>query len=356
MKRDYWPEKEWRFAAPESLGMNAKLLSGLDSAISGDSTPGRFDTIRGIVVVKDGYIAHERCFGGAVPDDARHVASATKSIVSALIGIAVDQGYIKSIDQCILDFFPDYEAALTNEAARGITLRHLLTMTAPYPYEDWAEPLDLLSMSPDWTAYVLNMVGRGGSPGRFKYSTGGAHLLSAVITRSTGLCAREFANRCLFGPLGMRQIDPSPAVFDFDHLFGEKLTGWPCDPLGNSTGGWGLTLTPRDMARFGFLYINEGNWNGQQILSSSWVADSTSPRSDAGRTAPPNPIPYGYLWWLREECGENPFTFMALGDGGNAIYCVPKLDLVVAVSSDFSTAPEDRWVLMKEFILPSVRA
>ena len=140
-------------------------------------------------------------------------------------------------------------------------------------------------MQPDWVNYTLDILGQKGSIGPFKYSTAGAHLLSAIITRSTGQSAREYANEHLFKPLGMREIpDYTMEAFGFDDLFGKNVKGWVNDPNGYSTGGWGLTLTPRDMARFGFLYLNHGMWDNNQIISQTWVQESTAM----------NPNNYGY--------------------------------------------------------------
>lgn len=188
------------------------------------------------------------------------------------------------------------------------------------------------------------MMGEGGDPGAFKYSTAGAHLISAIITRAVGKNAREFANERLFGPIGMRKIpDYAMESFGFDDLFGEKVRGWVEDPAGNSAGGWGLTMTPGDMSRFGFLYLNGGLWDGKRIFSGEWVAESTA--------ASPNR--YGYLWWTGEEDGIS--AYMALGNGGNAIFCVPRKDLVVAIASGFVENPRDRWTLLKERIIPAVK-
>lgn len=251
MQRNDWPT-----ADPAALGIDADKLSELDPKIKSE-----YSNINGIVVVRNGYIAYERYSHQYGPDDTHHIASVTKSIMSALIGIAIHAGYIKSVDQNVLDFFPD----TPYKQIQAITIRHLLTMTAPYPFEDWHEPLDKMCMQPDWITYTLDMLGQGGTIGTFKYSTAGAHLLSAIITRSTGKSAREFANEHLFKPIGMKEIPYyGMKSFGFDDLFGKNVKGWVNDPDGNSTGGWGLTLTPRDMARFGYLYLNHGTWNNQQ--------------------------------------------------------------------------------------------
>lgn len=212
----------------------------------------------------------ERYYHSYGPNDTHHVASVTKSIMSALIGIAIHAGYIKNVDQNALDFFPEYVPSPYNKQKQDTTIRHLLTITAPYPFEDWQESLDKMCTQPDWFTYTLDMLGQEGTIGTFKYSTAGAHLLSAIIIRSTGKSAREFANEYLFKPIGMKEIPHyEMKSFGFDDLFGKHVRGWVNDPDGNLTGGWGLTQTSRDMARFGYLYLNDGTWNNQQIIPES---------------------------------------------------------------------------------------
>ncbi|MBD2864775.1 serine hydrolase domain-containing protein [Paenibacillus oceani] len=337
--RSYWPTMEWQAADPADLSMDAGRLADLERVLKSE-----YSNISGILVVKSGLVAYENYLNGCGPDDAHHVASVTKSVLSALVGIAVDAGYIRSIDQKVLDFFPEYAADPADPQKRDITLRHLLTMTAPYPFEDWREPLDRMCMQPDWTKYALDMLGQQGRVGDFKYSTAGAHLLSAILTRCTGTTAREFANERLFKPIGMKAIpDYEMSAFGFEQLFGSEVRGWVKDPNGNSTGGWGLTLTPRDMARFGFLYLNGGMWDNEPVIPASWINESIAM----------NPNHYGYLWWLRQEDGM--FAYSAVGDGGNMICCMPDQDLVVAMASAFVMNPRDRWTLIKEQILPALR-
>lgn len=338
MKRNYWPTREWQTIDPSTLRMDSEKLSELDPIIKSE-----YSNINGIVVVRNGSIAYEKYYNGYGPDHTHHVASVTKSILSSLIGIAIDENYIKHVDQQVLDFFPEYVLDAPGSQKREITIRHLLTMTAPYPFEDWHEPLDKMCKQPDWVKYTLDMLGQKGEIGNFKYCTAGAHLLSAIITRSTGKSAREFANERLFNLIGIKEIpDYKMQSFGFDDLLGSKVRGWVNDPNHISTGGWGLTLNPRDMARFGFLYLNRGIWDNNQIVSGKWIDESTEM----------NPNKYGYLWWVNEEDGI--FAFLALGDGGNVICCVPEKDLVVAIASAFIINPRDRWTLIKEYIIPAV--
>jgi len=341
--RDYWPTRDWQSADPASLGMDVEKLAELDPMIRSG-----YGNIQGVVVVRKGYIAFEKYNNGCGERDTHHVASVTKSVTSALVGIAIDPGYIQSVEQKVLDFFPEYVTGAGDIQKRTITLRHLLTMTAPFAWKTSDrrnfEPLDRLRRQRDWVTYILNLMGQNGQPGRFQYCTAATHLLSAILTRTTGMCARQYANKRLFHPLGMREI-PHHELKSFllDDVFSDKVTGWLHDPQGNTVGGWGLTITPRDMARFGFLYLNRGVWDGEQVLSEKWVCESTAMNSNQ----------YGYLWWLRQEDGL--FAYAALGSGGSVICCVPGKDLVVAIASRVTGKPRDRWPLIEKCILPTVR-
>lgn len=299
-----------------------------------------YENMNGMLVVQKGNIIFEKYYNDYGPNDTFHVASVTKTIISALIGICIDKGYIKSVDQRVIEFFPEYNVNLSE-----ITVRHLLTMTAPHPFVEWQEPLEELCTQQDWIEYTLDRIGNGGNIGAFKYSSAGAHLLSAIITSVTGKSAREFANEQLFQPLGMREIpNYNMKAFGFDDLFGKDVKGWVHDPNGISTGGWGLTLTVKDMAKFGSLYLNEGTLNGKQILSTLWIKESTEMNTNQ----------YGYLWWLREEDGI--FSYCAMGDGGNMICCIPEKELVVVMASEAMPNARDRWELIVKYILPCIRS
>ncbi|MFJ6207116.1 serine hydrolase domain-containing protein [Lysinibacillus sp. NPDC092081] len=327
----------WHTVEPESIYMNNEKLSKLEHTIKSD-----YNNINGIVIIRNGHLAYEKYFNGKGPDDCHHVASVTKSVLSALIGIAIDKGYIQSVEEKVIDFFQKYISD-ADKQKQQITIRHLLTMTVPYPYEDWHEPLDILCQQQDWIKYTLDIMGKNGDLGIFKYSSAGAHLLSAILTQSTGKSARAFANEHLFTPLGMKEIpDYKMNAYGFDDLFGKNVKGWVHDPNDHSTGGWGLTLTTRDMARFGYLYLNKGIWDDNRVLSETWIRDSTEMNQNN----------YGYLWWLRQEDGLS--TYSAIGDGGNMICCIPKMNMVVVISSEFIKNPRDRWPLIKEYIIPAV--
>lgn len=338
-KRDYWPTEEWKEEKPDSLNINSKKLKKLEELIVS-----QYKNINGIVVVRKGYIVFER-YNGFKHDDTHNVASVTKSFTSALIGIALDKGYIQSIDQKVLEFFPEYEFAPSDIKKRAVTIRQLLTMTAPIASKSignkW-EPLDRLRRQPNWVKYILDVLGKGNA-GKFQYSTSGVHLLSAIITQTTGKSAREFANEYLFKPIGIKDIpDHEMKSFLLDDVFGKNVNGWVKDPQNITAGGFGLTISPRDMARFGFLYLNEGVWGDKQIIPKQWVVDSIAL----------NPNNYGYLWWLKKENGL--IAYLALGSGGSMICCIPEKDLVVAIATKIVSKPHDPWILINKYIVPAV--
>jgi len=320
--------------------MDGAVLSRIDSAIRKD-----YRNINGIVVSRNGYLVYERYYNDACRRTKTHMTSVTKSFISALIGIAIDKKYVSGVDCPVGVLFPEYFAA------KSIRIGDLLTMTVPYDYESWREPLDKLCMQADWMKYISTIIGRNGKMGEFKYSSAGAHVLSAVISRATKQSAREFANDNLFSRIGIDAIpDFEMRSFGYEDLFGEKVRGWVKDPQGITTGGWGLTLTTQEMARFGLLYVNDGLWNNERVVSEEWISDSTRPHSQIDFDGVN--MKYGYLWWLYDA--DDVHVFAAVGDGGNAIFCIPGRKVVVAISSGFTFDAKDRWELIRNYILPAI--
>jgi CubicO group peptidase (beta-lactamase class C family) len=323
------------------MGLRAEKLAELDPVLRS-----RTRQVMGMVVVRGGAVVFEWYRAGCTRDEAHNVASVTKSVVSALVGIALAEGALRDIDQPVHGLFPEYATGASTTPARRITLRHLLTMTAPIAWQTGAwgyEPLDRLRRQRDWARFILVELMGHGEPGRFQYSAASAHLLSAVLARATGSSARELANERLFRPLGMREIPERKMVsFSRDDVFGENVDGWIEDPNGITAGGWGLTMTVRDMARFGFLYLNRGWWDGKPIVPAEWIAESIAPNAND----------YGYYWWLRGS--GRTFSYSAAGSGGNLICCVPGLDLVVAIAAKVVMKSRDPWLPVEQYVLPAI--
>lgn len=320
----------------ENIKMNHNPISNFEDLIKKD-----YSNIAGIAIIKDKNLIYEKYFDGYSKEDVLHIASVTKSITSALIGIAIDKGYIKNIEQKVLEFFPDYTVKRGEKTIQHITVKNLMTMTAPYKYK--SEPYTKIYTSDDWVKATLDLLGGKGGIGEFKYTTVGTHVLSGVLANATSQSVIDFATENLFKPLG---INPPNHVFiqnkeDYLAFLKDKyVTGWIVDPTGINTAGWGLTLTPRDMAKIGQLYLSGGVWNGNQILSTKWIEESTKEKSRWGE------LLYGYLWWIVDDC------YAALGDGGNVIFINPKKEMVVAIASRFMPRAKDRIELIRKNIIP----
>ncbi|MBE5961282.1 MAG: serine hydrolase [Lachnospiraceae bacterium] len=299
----------------------------------------------GIAVRKDGKIIYEKYLNGYTAADSVHIASVTKSIVSALIGIAIEKGDIKSVDQKVLDFFPDYKVARGEKTIQNITLKDMLTMTAPYKCK--TEPYEKVFKSDSWLMPALDLLGGKGKIGEFRYSPiVGTHILSGMLVNATGQSVLDFARENLFSPLeikGMKNIVLEDKEAQLAFLKDKNANGWVVDPEGINTAGWGLTLTALDMAKIGQLYLDQGMWNGQRILAKSWVEESTKEHSRWDK------LSYGYLWWIIDE---KEHAFAALGDGGNVIYVNSKKNLVISMASLFIKDAKDRIKLIRNYMEP----
>lgn len=300
--------------------------------------------IAGIVVLKDGETLYKSYFNECNVNSRLHIYSVTKSVISILIGIALDKGYIKSIDQKVLDFFPDYEVKKREKTIQTITLRNLLTMTAPYKYK--FNPYIKYFTSDDWVKFSLDLLGGKGKTGKFRYAPLiGPDIMSGILGKAAGQSVLDFAQENLFAPLGI--VVEGRIIF---HSKEEQLafnqavdiSGWAADPMGVNAAGWGLTLSPVDMAKIGQLYLDHGIWNSKQIVSAEWIEESTKEHS---RWKARN-LPYGYLWWIQKD------GFAAMGDGGNVIYVNTKKNMVVSIASLFRPRVRDRMELILEYIEP----
>jgi CubicO group peptidase (beta-lactamase class C family) len=304
-----------------------------------------YGNIAGIVVNRNNEIIFENYYKRYNKSDTIHVASVTKSIISSLIGIATDKGFIKSIEQNILDFFQGYEIKRGEKTIQKITIKNLLTMTAPYKFK--YEPYTKVYSNDDWSKAVLDLLGGKGKIGKFKYSTVGIQVLSGILTNATGQSLTDFATENLFRHLDIKKpqnvtIKNKDEYFAF--LKNKYVTGWVSDSKGVNTAGWGLSLSTNDMAKIGRLYLNMGKWNDKQILSSKWIEDSVKEHSKWGE------LPYGYLWWIID--GENKRDYAAIGDGGNVIFVSPDKKMVIAIASRFMPRAKDRVELIKNIIIP----
>ena len=299
----------------------------------------------GIVIIKDGIVSYEKYFKGCTAESRVHVYSVTKSVISILLGIALDKGYIKNIEEKVLDYFPEYKVKRGEKKIQNITLRDMLTMTAPYKYRLFAPYIKYFTSS-DWVEFSLDLLGGRGKVGTFRYAPLiGPDILSGILVRATGQSVLEFVAENLFEPLGIKVENNLLFESKEEQMAFNQSTdtsGWAVDPTGIHAAGWGLTLTPMDMAKIGQLYLNGGMWEGKRIVSSKWVEDSTIEHS---RWKKEN-LPYGYLWWVNED------GYAAMGDGGNIIYVNTKKKLVISIAALFVPKAGDRIELITKFIEP----
>jgi len=317
---DYWPTNAWRSSTPEEQGMDSgKLIEMMEMVRDEDYA------IDNITIIRNGYLVTDAYLYPFQKNTKHVIHSNTKSITSALVGIALDKGYIKSVNQPVLEFFPEKTIANLNEQKRSIALEHLLTMTSGLDTKDsylykWVG-LGEMMRSEDWAQYVLDLP-MAQAPGKhFEYSNGVSYLLSAIIQKATKMSALEFARKHLFGPLGITDVK------------------WRTSPQGVNTGWGDMMLTPHDMAKIGLLYLNKGTWNGQQIIPKSWVERITI---DYTLTDIEGPLSaHSYLWWVAvdqksRDLGFPEGTYFAAGGFGQFVLVVPAWNTVFVHQVDSS--------------------
>ena len=320
--------------------MKQDKIRMMENAISSD-----YNNMVGMVIMKDGAVAYENYFKGCTAESRIHVFSVTKSIVSILFGIALDKGLLESIDKKVLDFFPDYTVKRGEKTIQNIRIKDMLTMTVPYKYK--FNPYTKYFTSTDWVKFSLDKLGGKGTIGEFRYAPIiGPDILSGILAKVTGQSVLEFARENLFEPLGInveKNITFDSKEEQMDFYKSTSMNGWVADPAGTNTAGWGLTISPVDMAKIGQMYLNKGVWNGQRIVSEKWVTESTTEKTRWKKLN----LPYGYLWWIGEKDG-----FAAMGDGGNIIFVSPEKNMVVAITSLFYPRAKDRIEFIEKYVYP----
>lgn len=306
-----------------------------------------------VAAYRDGKLVYSDEWNGYKDTDCTHIMSATKSIVALLVGIAVDRGEIGSIDDKVLSYFPDYQVKRGEKTIYDVTIRHLLTMRAPYKGK--GDPWSKVCISENWTYASLDFLGgRGGLTDEFNYKTVCLHILSGILYKATGMTTVEYANEYLFKPLGIAPHENYYAKSAEEHKHftmdkKPKTNVWFADRDGLGTPGYGLCMCAKDMAKIGQLCLNEGVWEGKQIISSSWIKDMTRPRKIEGQMW--RGMMYGYLWWITNP---EKKIYAAIGNSGNVIYVNPDKNVVVSVASYFKPTIFDRVDFIEEFVLKSL--
>jgi CubicO group peptidase (beta-lactamase class C family) len=303
LEPSYWPTDGWKTSPPEAQGFDsARLAEGLQ-AIREDGT-----YVHSLLLIRHGYQLLDAYFHPYDGSTYHDLASVTKSVMTTLIGIAADQGKL-GLDDSMVSFFPERAIANLDERKEGITVRHLASMASGLACDEQNDErsMDEMRASPDWIQFALDREAVAEPGVRFVYCSMDMHLLSAILKEATGMTAFEFARSYLFAPLGIEEAR------------------WPSDPQGY-TYGWGdLALFPADAAKLGFLFLNQGRWDDQQVVSREWVTEATTAQM---RTGVSRDEDYGYGWWIAGPEEEIAY-FTANGRGGQYVRVFPDLDAIV---------------------------
>ena len=330
-----WPTKGWTESTPAAEGIDAKGLDSLDAAFSA----GTFGYVDGMLVIRHGAVVYEKTYdhakdyerlfaGKGAPgiynyyDPGWHpyyhrgplhtMQSVSKSVTSALIGIAIGRGEIPGVDAKVMPYFAAYPVPADSRRDR-LTLADVLTMRTGIRWDeetaDYTDPANncaAMEGSADWIRYVLDQP-MAAEPGKkFVYNSGATELLSYLIWKTTGKPADDYAKEHLFAPLGIGFY-------------------WKRTPKGLADTEGGLYLTARDLAKFGYLYLKDGVWDGKRILPEGWTKASTSTLTTTNEKG----IGYGYQWWTLQPTGAaSRGAFLAWGYGGQLLIVVPELDLI----------------------------
>ncbi|SFI05651.1 CubicO group peptidase, beta-lactamase class C family [Pseudobutyrivibrio sp. OR37] len=306
-----------------------------------------------IYAIKDNEVALDDCWHGFKTLDAMNVNSVTKGIMALLAGIALDGGYIKNLDQKVIDFFPDYIVKRGEKTIYDVTIRQLLTMTAPY--KGRSEPWKKVCTSQDFTYAILDYLGgRSGITGEFRYATLGIQILAGIIEKAADEKCIDFANNNLFVPLNLPERiahgDSSKEdQFDFFMNKNPRKYEWYSDPRGCVTAGWGLCMSAKDMAVIGAMVLNDGLFNGNRIISEEYLKDMLFPHLKLGERF--GFMNYGYLWYKPYDDKD---VYAAIGDSGNIIYVNKEENVSVGMTGTFKPRIFDRVEFIEQKVLPSL--
>lgn len=343
--QDVWPT-----ATPSEVGLDVEALDAFET----DIVQGKYGYVDSILVIRHGKVAFERYYehdysaiyaeeartpGPLVVNDPsgpynyfnswwhpyyrrgdlHTMQSVTKSVVSAVIGIAIGRSEFPSLDTPVLSFFDAEKVANVDERKEAMTLRHLLTMSTgldwneDVPYADPTNTFTIMAVSPDWVQYTLDRP-MAEMPGElFKYNTGATLILGHIFRLATGVDLEEYAVQHLFAPIGIENYM------------------WKRTPLGLPSADEGLYVTSRDIAKIAYLYLKGGEWEGQQVVPEDWVKASVKPSVSVLSN---RAIEYGYKWWLYryQYDGEDRVAFAGAGFGGQRPIVLPELGIVIVAT------------------------
>jgi CubicO group peptidase (beta-lactamase class C family) len=305
-----WPTHGWRTSTPEEQGIDSNVLANAMDAIRARHIP-----VHSLLIERHGVIVLDAYFHPFADNQLHEVASVTKSVVSTLVGIAIAKNELGDLNAPVVSLLPDVAPQADDPRKARITLAHMLSMTSGLDCSSQGGRnfLQQMEHSEHWTNFALARRETADPGSTFGYCAGNMEVVSAVLTRRTGASASDFAQRELFSPLGIEQ------------------TVWPTDRDGVSHGFADLKLQPRDMAKLGYLWLHNGEWEGRQIVPASYVQAELSPHA----TVQPD-VQYGYGMWIYPNRGHagGPADFEANGNGGQRIAVVPSQDVVEVTTGD----------------------
>jgi len=326
----------WETESLYKMNMDAEKFVALVRHIQSE----RYKNIHGILIVKDGKLILEEYFHGFDRDKAHQIRSATKSIGSMLTGIAIDHGFLKDVEEKIYPYFKGYEIGQKWDArVRDVTLKSLLTMTSGYDCDDHAIPIfeceKAMYETDDWVEYALNLP-MAHKPGEhWAYNSSSLMVVSEIISKTSGMTMPDFADKYLFGPLGIKEFH------------------WGFSPKGRAWLAGNAKMKPREMAKIGLLMLEGGRWKRRQIISEKWIRESTREHEISD-----NNWGYGYLWWTGKQLFGEQFIpgYWAAGNGGNYIFICPELDLVaVFTGGNYNSILELQTLgMLVNYIIPAI--
>ena len=300
------PTYSWVTASPSTAGLDSSALANHLKTNAG---------INSILIIKDSLLVFEYYGGNFFKENDFDIRSASKSFISALVGIAIGKGVLDSLKQPILSFFPEFDTAGMDPRKRLITIEHLLTMRAGFDYVEGDDYSHLYTPDAQWAHVTLGLPLKFDPGSAFSYATPQTHLLSVILAKQNGLSTYEFAETFLFQPMGISVRD------------------WYKDPQGFYYGGTGMGFTARDFARLGYLFLKGGFVDGKRIVAESWIEESRKPRNLTDtQWGDLNSVNYGYQWWTATTGADS--MFMAAGYAGQFCFVIPGRSLVVVSTTD----------------------
>jgi CubicO group peptidase (beta-lactamase class C family) len=316
-EQKHFTQTFWKTSTPEEQGLKSSFLTDMLTEIKNNEL-----RIRSIIIIRNRHLVLESYVHPYDSGISHDVKSVSKSIISSLAGIALRENIIKSLDQNVYDFFPEYSSI----PKKKIRLRHLLMMASGLELDENGPIMEKILSQNNLIEATLSQPAIEKAGEQFNYCTFNTHVMSGILTRASGIGLLELSNKYLFEPLGIKNVY------------------WLKDEQGYYFGGDKLWLTPRDMAKFGYLFLNKGKWEDKQIIPVEWVIESTKNKfhnfNDSGYSG------YGYGWWLNEK-----ESYCARGFGGQIISVYPQWNMVVV----FTGADNYQWqTLSNKYIIPSI--